>query len=192
MSVEHGHWSSVENVDAALLLFIERKRRRRRGLPTSSSSSSAASSAAPSFPTQAELRAAGEASVAKAANSAGGLAAAARRLGLRPTNRARGWWRDFDAVAEELREVARAVARAEAEGEDDGEQQLRQQQLVSLSMPAQAQLRAAGKGALVHAIRRHGGAEEVARRAGLRCDGRQGVPRSGGGSARDRGGVAEL
>jgi hypothetical protein len=190
MSVEHGHWSSVENVDAALARFIERKRRKR----TKFSSSSVSAPPAPaSFPTQAELRAAGEASMAKAANSAGGLAAAAARLGLRPTNRTRGWWRDFDAVAEELREVARAVA----EGED-GQQQQQQQHLV-LSMPAQAQLRAAGKGALVHAIRRHGGAEEVARRAGLRCDGRQGVRRGGGAAegeeegrgAAGRGGVAE-
>lgn len=195
MSVQHGHWGKTENVDAALLAFIERKRKKKvggGGGSASSSSSTSSSNAVPLlFPTQAELRAAGEASVAKAVNSAGGLAAAARRLGIRPVNRARWWWRDFDSLAEELREVATAAAlqerggaRAGVGGESGEEEQQQQQQLV-LSMPTQVQLKAAGRGALIHAIRMQGGAEEVARRAGLRCLGRSGRQRSGGASGRE-------
>ena len=126
--------------------------------------------------------------MAKAANSAGGLAAAARRLGLQPTYRARGSWKDLDALGEELREVARAIREEEEEEAakrrgnggigvgggiagikkaklkvERGDRQQRQ-----LAMPTQAQLRAmAGKSALIHAIRRHGGARVVAERAGL-------------------------
>ena len=227
LSVEHGHWSSVDNVDAALLRFIER-RRKKMGMSGAASPSASPSSPSrpgralaartpppppppqqppppppPLFPTQAELRAAGEASVAKAANSAGGLAAAARRLGFRPTNRARGWWRDFDAVAEELREVAGAAALLEEGGGGGGrggaarekargggaggrESGAEEGQRLVLSMPTQAQLVEAGKGALLHAIRRHGGAQEVARRAGLRCLGRSGVRRGAAEEAEER------
>ena len=54
-------------------------------------------------------------------------------------------------------------------------------------MPTQAQLVEAGKGALLHAIRRHGGAKEVARRAGLRCLGRSGVGRKAGAAEEEEG-----
>lgn len=137
------------------------------------------------LPTQAELRAAGEASVAKAVTGTGGLAAAARRLGLEPTYRARGSWKDFDALAEELRAVAWAFRAEEVEkmrkkrrkrgecgqgGDSAGKEEktdAEKELLLPLVMPKQSQLVAAGKGALIHSVRRHGGARAVAERAGL-------------------------
>lgn len=185
-TVQRGHWLRVENVDAALLRFIERMRTTRGGSARRLPSTPPPPESVPLLlPTQAELRAAGEASVAKAVTGTGGLATAARRLGLRPTRRERGAWRDFEALAEELREVARAVC---AEKEEEGEKRKNgkkrgggqggqggkkeeekntAEELLPLVMPKQAQLVAAGKGALIHSVRRHGGARAVAERAGL-------------------------
>lgn len=210
-AVARGHWMSAENVDAALLRYLEKRRRRQKQKRLRWREGKARDEGAEGrmkmrgegeegeeddvdeektapedddlfVPTQAELRAAGESSLAKSVLLSGGTAAAARRLGLRSSYRARGSsGRDAAALAVELQEVAREVAAASSAAAGAGAGAADAAADVPLlTMPTQAQLRLAGRGELIHDVRRLGGTRVVAELAGLSCSRRSGTGRKGG------------
>ena len=96
-----------------------------------------------------ELRAAGRADLVWALQRQGGSHAVALRLGLATVRKSYGYWQDPAALERELRAFI-------AEHGEDG------------VMPSRAKLEAAGRGDLVTAMARSGGATAVAARLGLR------------------------
>lgn len=104
------------------------------------------------MPTTEQLRAADHAILIWPINLYGGITAVAQRLGLatlRKPQRRRNYWLDFDNVKREL------LAFIERQGEPG-------------VMPTQAEMHAAGRFDLCHAMLRHGGEFQLAEQLGLR------------------------
>lgn len=103
------------------------------------------------MPTHAQLAAAGRMDLIGAIIRHGGFGAVARRLGLRPTRRAAGYWRSLTNLERELRAFITSEDGVDPE-----------------ALPARKQLIAAGRQDLARAIKWHGGFAQVARRLRLK------------------------
>lgn len=145
----HRYWSDQRNVVRELHAFLR-------------TSSDGDAGVTRTMPTKRELERAGRVDLSRAVLRRGGFARVAQAAGLRTQRRRRGYWSgDLERVCRALREYVSQRQGCGAASTACGEH--------AVAMPTHAELVAAGRGALAHAVAQHGGYAEVAAVLGWRA-----------------------
>jgi protein-tyrosine-phosphatase len=169
-SKPRGYWKDPENIENELKMWIKSHNLDR-------------------LPTQKELRAAGESSLATAIDKLGGLAGFSQKIGVpMASRRPNGYWTDFDKLGRALEAYMKPVEReyhttsedfthsvdAEVVGQKEEERknkqihEPRESETELFWMPSAQELTAAGRGDLLRAIREHGGISAVGKKLGVK------------------------
>lgn len=177
-SKPRGYWKSPENIENELRIWIKSHNLDR-------------------LPTQKELRAAGESSLATAIDKLGGLAGFSTKLGVpMASRRPNGYWTDFDKLGRALKAYMKPVEKEyhnnsedmtsrsinAAVGEDSvvaGQRHKEESKEIKIQeprgthtelfwMPTAQELTVAGRGDLLRAIREHGGIAAVGKKLGVK------------------------